>query len=357
MKRERQQIYYLEQIPHTAKVMLQEDGGVTELEEVERDMTDHYPSRVPGRERSVTTRRKVLGEKATYHTLKEYASSLSKEHPRMLAFSDAGWTLEDIPSTVIMECNESIDQSPAITLEEIRQAARERSNVADYDETIRCKSCPTEPQYNCYTSGSSKSLYRYPMVEIDTGNGTLMQPLDVAAVVACYPEALQFVTEYSIQFQRLSAVKKLQLDLSRIPVLGGDNDGKIAASDKIQSVGLRVVTWSEMPSDQPKLTRKHASRSAEGFLNALQLSVAKQQATHERVDSTDYDTQYAELLRAVGRAGMVLTLEMQYMGMGESAWLFAGSHPNAEYRCIDWLADNPDMRLSLTRAHTTATSR
>ncbi|MGB4767959.1 MAG: hypothetical protein WBP22_01765 [Candidatus Saccharimonas sp.] len=344
MSRERQQIYYLEQVAG-GRHLLAEDGSLTTLRTKETIVEERLPSRVPGRERIVPTRRTVLARAAVFASAQEYL----QQHPNKLWQSPygEGWTLEDMPSDVL-SAYEAWDAEPLpVTHDELVTAARElASEAVDHDSTINCRQCPQDAKYWCYITGRTRQVYQYPMIEVEADGERVLQPFDVAEIIANNPAALTLSTEVNLDFGKLAAFKQLAIDLTQLPIADG-RVGRVAAADKIKTARIVLDQWSE--PGRYDANQVVSARSPRGYLRKLQRAVAEDQRSLERADDTDYDASLGRLLSEAGRRGMYLAFEST-SNFGDPSWELDYTNEQAYFEPVVHVASGFPLREAILKA-------
>jgi hypothetical protein len=299
-----------------------DEVGVLDFQEVKQQI--QVPARVEGRYRQQTVVTKRLAQVATYASLPELFADKKKDS----RLSDDSWTMDDMPSDVLARheawSNQEGIPSESAIREELHKIADTPVNRMLAKQA--CPDCPSDTKYACRTSGWSRELYRYPLIQVeDEATGQVYEvPLDTALYVDLHPTSLHYGPKprfVSRGFMTSYYCADLAGDTVSSEYVRRATDGTIEPRTnqlKIVSAGVEMANvivylggWQENG-----INTYMKDFTAESVAVSLQDVSMTRHA--ERVSEVDYNQMFRTLRRELGERGLALAFRYKYMGMGES---------------------------------------
>lgn len=332
MNRERQILQDINK-EHSRMIKFSETEAVSTLEPREVEQQVEIPARIEGRFRKQTITVNQLAQVATYASLSELLADKSE---RTNGYYDDSWTMDDMPEDVLERHAAWCEQDGIPSALAVRDALHSEA-FAEVDRmTARqnCPDCPSETRYACRTSGWSRELYRYPLIQVkDMSSRQVYEvPLDTALYVEQNPECLQYGSRP--RFDKGGSMSAYYCAALSGDTVSGDYV-RLATNGMIdpQSELLEIVPSSVAMSDiivymggwqENGINTYMDEYTPKKVARCLQDTAMKQHA--ERISERDYNQLFQTLRRELGVRGMSLAFRYKYMGMGDS---------DAEFQVLD----------------------
>lgn len=269
-------------------------------------------------------RKEKVGRLAVAASFASIEDLPEEERPRRydLSASDTSWTIEEMPEDVQERFFAWRDSDAFPTEYEVRHALHETAQTPmdRMTETVECPHCPKDPRYACYTSGYSRKLYKFPLVQVrgvDSADAYEL-PLDAAMLVECKPEAFAYETvPYFSREGQLSARRIAEIDTSSLPAeyIVAVSGGAITPRGSEYQVypkrgddnrfAICTTEWFEKTGPVPSIPF-----AAHSIVDELQKKITMQHI--ERVVEPDYNEMFDATRSELGRLGLTLAFRIKY---------------------------------------------
>lgn len=320
MERNRPEMYYLDSA-RDGEYIFYADNTIGLLDSRQSTRQVQVPSRVPGKYRTHQTTQTETYLKQTIASFPDLKRTQSYELTQTDYDQEA---LQFIPAEVIAEMRQWQNSITHLSSPAIEQAAETMTATEQERQTeqIDCQYC-NDNDYACYESGWSKHYWKYPMLDVGSGDSPQLVSLDVAGAIAYSPDLLAISDKYKLTSQDQLIVHRVaSLDLSKISAayIGGDDSDRLVVNDSDAYAGRKISVlldrWIEQGAWEPEHPSKgDPIQNPSDVIRALQSAVAQ---GNERVEITDYRARWKEVRQALGQAGMALSWQFGYRGMGDS---------------------------------------
>jgi hypothetical protein len=324
MNRERQILQDINQ-EYGRIIKFSETDEVSSLDFQDVEEQIQVPARIEGRYRQQTVVTKRLAQVATYASLSELLADKKKVN-RLI--DDDSWTMDDMPSDVLARHEAWCDQDGMTRESSIREELHKIAGISVDRMSAKqaCPDCPSDTQYACRTSGWSRELYRYPLIQVEdeVTEQIYEVPLDTALYIDLHPTGLHygskptfdsrgFMTAYycatlagsavSGEYVRRATNNTIEPQANQLKII----PGRVKMEDVIVYIG----GWQENG-----INTYMEDFTAEKIAVLLQDAAMKRHA--ERVSEVDYNQIFHTIRRELGQRGLALAFRYKYMGMGES---------------------------------------
>lgn len=299
-----------------------DEVSTLDFEDVKQQI--QVPARIEGRYREQTVVTKRLAQMATYATLSELLADKKKDSRA----SDDSWTIDDMPSDVLTRhevwCSQDTIPSESAVRQELHKIAG--MPVDRISAKQACPDCQSDTRYACRTSGWSRELYRYPLIQVeDEANGQIYEvPLDTALYIDLHPAGLEYGSKPRFDsngFMTAYYCAALTGDTVSSEYVKQVTDGTIEPQSdqlKIVPAGVEMANvivymggWQENG-----LNTYMKDFTAEDVATSLQDAAMK--CHIERVSEVNYNQMFHTLRHDLGQRGLALAFRNKYVGMGDS---------------------------------------
>ena len=306
-----------------------DDVNALEFRDVKKII--EVPARIEGRFRKEKVTVKELARVATYASLSDYFAN-KKESSGGHYYSDP-WTIDDMPEDVLERYAIWHEQADVPSDHEIRVVLHEEAgkSVDRMTAVQECPDCLSQTRYACRTSGWSRELYRYPLIQVRDMNSSQVYdvPLDVALYVDQQPQSLRYGPQPRFSESGfMSAYYQATLTGDRV---SGDYVRRVT-NNRIdpQSESLEILPGAVGMSDivvylggwqENGINTYMDNHTAREIVQKLQDTAARRHA--ERVTNVNYNELFDSLRQKLGSRGLSLAFRYVYEGMGESSAEFS----------------------------------
>ncbi|MFI5212644.1 MAG: hypothetical protein ACHQTE_01660 [Candidatus Saccharimonadales bacterium] len=314
-------------------IKFSETEAVSRLEFNKEELQVEVPARIEGRSHQKTIVVKHLAQIATYASLSEFFADKPEQTD---SYYDTRWTTSDMPDDVLERHAAWSGQDNVPTEVAVRDVLHKEATATldRMTEKHVCLDCSAGTQWACRTSGWSRELYRYPLIQVkDITSGQIYEvPFDVALYVDQHPERLQYGSR--ARFDKDGSMSAYYCAALSGDTVSGDYI-RLATNSAIdpQAEQLEIIPSGVAMSDivvymggwqENGFNTYMDSYTPEKVARCLQDAAMKQHA--ERVSDLNYNELFDALRRKLGTRGLSLAFRYVYMGMGDS---------DAEFRVLD----------------------